>query len=433
MKRRIILAGVGVLGLIAIAGYVFLNRVDPADGVAPMLAGAPAGAPVLERGKYLAEMADCTACHTTPGGKPFAGGVAFTLPFGTIYSSNITADRDTGIGSWTDEAFVRAVRDGIRDDGAHLYPAFPYTAYTGLSRADVLAIRAYLASLPAVRQPNRDNDLGFPFNQRWAMGFWNAAFFANRRFVADPGRGEAVNRGEYLGTALGHCAECHTPRNLGFGLSHGNELAGETVQGWRAWNITSDASHGVGGWSDAELVDYLTTAHAAGRGSAMGPMGEAVEHSLQHLHPDDAKALVAWLRTVPARKGKAPVMVDNAAAPMMASTDLLPASGSPPSLGQQLFEGKCAACHQYNGQGQQVAHAALKGAMSVNDPTGQNVTQAILHGVRMRVGDTDVFMPAYARSLTDSEVAAVANYVIGHFGGKQGQVTAADVARARTL
>lgn len=425
-----------LLGATAALGYAFLNRVDPADGIAPDIAGAPKGADVLARGEYLARMADCVACHTVAGtGKPFAGGVAFPLPFGTIYSSNITSDAQTGIGSWSDEQFVHAVRDGIRNDGKHLYPAFPYTSYTALSRDDVLAIRAYLASVPKVSQPNRDNDLGFPFNQRWAMGFWNAVFFKNGRFVSDPSKPAAVNSGAYLATALAHCSECHTPRNLGFGLEHGNELAGEVIQGWRAWNITPDPVHGVGNWSNADLVAYLSTGHAAGRGSAMGPMGEAVEHSLQYLHPDDAAALVAYLRTVRANAGKDPVTIDAHARPMATSSDLLPAGNdaSATSAGKTLFEGSCASCHQYNGAGQQTPYAALAGSAGVNDPSGQNVTQAILHGVKMRVGNTDVFMPAFGKAYTDAEVAALANYVVGHFGGKAGTVTAKDVAARRKL
>jgi len=437
--RRVVRRGAIVavlLGATAALGYAVLNRIDSADGVAPAIAGAPKTAGALARGEYLARMADCVACHTVAGSdRPFAGGVAFQLPFGTIYSSNITSDVDTGIGGWTDDEFVHAVRDGIRNDGQHLYPAFPYTSYTALSRDDVLAIRTYLATIPKVRQPNRENDLGFPFNQRWAMGFWNAAFFKNQRFVADPSKSPEVNSGEYLATALAHCSECHTPRNLGFGLEHGNELAGEVVQGWRAWNITSDPDHGIGDWTDGEIISYLSAGHAAGRGSAMGPMGEAVEHSLQYLHPQDAAALVAYLRTVPGRAGKDPVTIDAHAAPMTASSDLLPGGDglTSPSVGKTLFEGNCASCHQYNGAGQQTLYAALAGTASVNDPSGQNVTQAILHGVKMRVGTTDVFMPAFGKAYTDSEIAALANYVVGHFGGKPGTVTARDVADRRKL
>ncbi|TCV92901.1 mono/diheme cytochrome c family protein [Luteibacter rhizovicinus] len=421
-----------VLGAVA---YFLLNRTDKNDGAAPAIAGAPATADVLARGEYLTRAADCIACHTVPEtGKPFAGGVAFKLPFGTIYSSNITADAETGIGGWSDDDFVRAVREGVRNDGKHLYPAFPYTSYTQLSRADVLAIKAYLFSLPKVKQADRDNDLSFPFNQRWAMGFWNAAFFRSQRFVADASKSPEWNSGAYLAGALGHCAECHTPRNIGFGLENSNALAGEELQGWRAYNITSDPKYGIGGWSDDQVAQYLRTGHADGHASASGPMGEAIAHSLQFLTPEDTAALVAYLRTVPAREGKHPVDIDARPVAALASTNAAPGGDDAANaMGLRLFEGACASCHQWNGAGQQVSRASLIGTRGVNDPKGANVTQAILQGVKMRVNDTDVYMPAFGHAYTDTEVAALANYVIAHFGNKQGTVTPDDVAKKRAL
>jgi len=429
-------AVIAFLVVIVAVAYVMLNRGDGSPGTAPVIAGAPAAASLLARGEYLTKAADCVACHTVPeSGQPFAGGVPFKLPFGTIYSSNITADTEQGIGAWSDDDFVRAVRDGVRQDGQHLYPAFPYTSYTRLSREDVLAIKAYLFSLPKMDERNRRNDLAFPFNQRWAMGFWNAAFFKNQRFVGDPSKSPEWNSGAYLATALGHCAECHTPRNLGYGLEHGKELAGAELQGWRAYNITSDTKYGIGGWSDADIAQYVTTGHGDGHASASGPMGEAVAHSLQFLNPQDVSSLVAYLRSVPAREGSHPIPVNTAPSPAMASTNAAPGSNELPSQahGLTLFEGACASCHQWNGQGQQSPYAALIGTRGVNDVSGANVTQAILQGVKMRVGDKDVFMPAFGNAYSDAEVAALANYVIGHFGGKEGTVTPHDVAQRRSL
>lgn len=418
------------------AAYFVLNRTDSADGTAPAVVGAPATASLLARGEYLTKAADCTACHTVPGsGKPFAGGVAFRLPFGTIYSSNITADAQTGIGNWSDDDFVHAVREGVRKDGKRLYPAFPYTAYTQLSRNDVLAIKAYLFSLPTIAQSNTPNQLGFPFNQRWAMGFWNAAFFKSKRFVADTSKSAQWNSGAYLAGALGHCAECHTPRNVGFGLEHGKELSGATLQGWRAYNITSDTKYGIGAWTDAEITRYLSTGHADGRGSAAGPMGEAVDNSLQYLKPEDTAALVTYLRSVPARAGKHPISIDAKAAPALASSDTAPGgdSAGASTAGLKLFESACASCHQWNGKGQQTAYASLLGTRGVNDVSGANVTQVILHGSRMRLDGHDVLMPAFGRAYSDTEVAALANYVIAHFGNKQGTVTPDAVAKSRKL
>ena len=434
MKR--VLTATAVLLVIGLIAVYALNRPDPSAGTAPAIAGAPASAELVARGRYLVQAADCAACHTVPeSGRPFAGGVAFKLPFGTIYSSNITPDLQDGIGGYTDDEFVRAVREGVRKDGQHLYPAFPYTSYTALSRADVLAIKAYLMTLPAVSQPNRSNDLGFPFDQRWAMAFWNAAFFKSHRFAPDDSRSAQWNSGAYLATALGHCGECHTPRNLGFGLEHGRELSGEELQGWRAYNITSDAKHGIGAWSDADLLAYLSSGHAPLHASAAGPMGEAVAHSLQFLNPEDSAALVAYLRTIPPHRGKHPLEVDADPRPLAASTALLPA---PEELradpaGLRLFEGACASCHQWNGPGRESPYASLQGNRSVNDPSGANVTQVILQGVRYRVGDHEVFMPAFGEAYSNAEISALANYVIAHFGGRAASVTPEDVAKRRLL
>jgi mono/diheme cytochrome c family protein len=434
MKRLI--GALLALILVLVVAFMALNRSDTSAGTAPVIAGAPTAADVLARGEYLTKAADCVACHTVQGsGAPYAGGVAFKLPFGTIYSSNITADPDSGIGSWSDDEFVRAVREGVRKDGQHLYPAFPYIAYTRLSRSDVLAIKAYLLSLPPSQQRNRANDLNFPFNQRWALGFWNAAFFKSQRFAADAAKSPQWNSGAYLATALGHCAECHTPRNFGYGLEHGHELAGHELQGWRAYNITADVAHGIGSWTDVELAGYLKSGHAPGRASAAGPMGEAVSHSLQFLNDEDVASLVAYLRSVPAQAGKQPIEIDFKPAPALASTAAMPGgdSGLAHLQGLQLFEGACASCHQWNGEGQQTPYASLLGTRGVNDVNGANVTQAILQGVNMRVAGNHVFMPEFGTAYSDTEISALANYVIAHFGGKQGNVTPDDVAKRRSL
>jgi mono/diheme cytochrome c family protein len=434
MKRMFI--AIVLLALLVSIAVIVLNRGDSAAGSAPALAGAPASATVLARGEYLTRAADCIACHTVPGsGKPFAGGVAFKLPFGTIYSSNITADPNHGIGGWSDDEFVRAVREGIRQDGQHLYPAFPYTSYTELSRDDVLAIKAYLLREPAIAQKNRDNELAFPFNQRWAMNFWNAAFFKSQRFKADPSKAPEWNSGAYLATALGHCGECHTPRNLGFGLEHGRELSGEELQGWRAYNITPHRQYGIGAWSDGEIAEYLKTGHARGHASASGPMGEAVANSLQFLDGRDLAALVTYLRSVPAHPGKHPIAIDPQPAAVSASSAAAPPATETTTRadGFKLFEGNCASCHQWNGQGQQSHYAALLGTRGVNDTSAANVTQVILQGVNMRIGGSDLFMPGFGNAYSNTEVAELANYVVEHFGGKRGTVTPDDVARRRNL
>ncbi|WP_077038616.1 cytochrome c, partial [Serratia sp. S119] len=343
--------------------------------------------------------------------------------------TNITADKETGIGNWSDDQFVRAVREGIGPQG-NLYPAMPYTSYTGLSRDDVLAIKAYLFSLPPVKQANPQNDLSFPFNQRWGMKFWNLAFFHEQRFTPDLNKDEQWNRGAYLATALGHCGECHTPRNLGFGLNQSKHLSGEVVQGWFAANITPDKQTGIGGWSDQQLSQYLATGHAPGRSSAAGPMAEAVENSLQFLTPEDNLALVKYLRDIEPIAGDAAAAVNLQPKGAGASTPILP-GGQEQSLGRRVFANDCSGCHQWNGPGRQSEYASLVGSTAVNDPQGRSVVQAILKGTSISIGDRHEMMPAFGSAYSDEEVAAVANFVVGHFGDKQGKVTAKQVAEQR--
>src|SRR5712675_444060 len=247
---------------------------------------------VVERGAYLARAADCMVCHTTQGGKEYAGGLGFKLPFGTLYSTNITPDKETGIGNYSDQDFLNAIHRGIREDGARLYPAMPFTSYSYMTDEDVLAIKAYLFSLSPVHAEDPENTLKFPFNQRWAMGFWSALFNPDARFAPDTSKSPQWNRGAYLAEALAHCGECHTPRNLAFALDNRQKFAGALTAGWRAFNISSDKTTGVGAWRDDDLVSYLSIGHADGHGTASGPMGEAVDHSLSKLAPEDIRAVV---------------------------------------------------------------------------------------------------------------------------------------------
>jgi mono/diheme cytochrome c family protein len=254
------------------------------------------------------------------------------------------------------------------------------------------------------------------------MAFWNLLFLNDRRFAADPAQSAAVNRGAYLATALGHCGQCHTPRNPAYGLESGREFAGEFLQGWDAYNITSDKRFGVGDWTNAQLASFLSSAHAQDRGSAAGPMADAVENSLQDLTSEDVSALVAYLRTVAAQTGNDDVHVAPAAGAQEPPQD---------ELGRHVFEGACVNCHQYNGDGRQTVYATLVGNRSVADPDGGNVTQILLNGAKYRIKDQNIYMPPFGPAYSDAEFAAVANYVIARFGGKTGRVTPGDVAKRR--
>jgi mono/diheme cytochrome c family protein len=296
-----------------------------------------------------------------------------------------------------------------------------------MSRDDALAIKAYLFSLPPRNVANTGNSLSFPFNQRWGMAFWNLVFLSDRRFAPDPARSATVNRGAYLATALGHCGECHTPRDLAFAVESGRAFAGEDLQGWRAYNITSDKRFGIGAWSDAQLASFLSSAHAEGRGSAAGLMAEAVEHSLQYLTPEDVSALVAYLRTTPARSGGE---ASNIAPAPVAASGACP-RGPQDEAGRHIFESGCANCHQYDGGGRQTVYAALSGSRSAGDPDGANVTRVILNGAKYHIKDQNIYMPPFGAAWSDAELAAVANYVIASFGGQTGHVTPEDFARQR--
>jgi len=433
MRRlgRIILAAVVV---IAAGVAIFLFKPASLPDVSAAQAALPTGQALIDRGEYLARAADCVACHTTPGGKPYAGGLAFKLPFGTLYSPNITADKETGIGDWTDAQFVRALHQGIGWQGGNLYPAFPYATYARMTAEDALAIKAYLFSLPPVIADKPKNHLIFPFNQRYVMRFWNLLFVPSGPLSPDASQSADWNRGAYLVEAMAHCGECHTPRNLLYALDNGKKFAGAELQGWKAYNISSDKHTGIGGWSDEQLADYLSKGHAEGRGSATGSMGEAVDYSLRHLTPEDIKAIVAYVRTVPPQASSDQAIVEAEPATLTASTAYAPGpdAAAQGGLGLKLFQGACASCHGWNGEGLQTPYAALRGSRTVNDPDGTNLIQVILKGARMTTPTGTQAMPAFANAYSDVEIAALGNYVLGHFGGKQSAITPADVAKART-
>jgi mono/diheme cytochrome c family protein len=400
------------------------------EGPSPI--GVPAelrSADLVTRGKYLTEAADCEVCHTTEGGQPFAGGLAFRTPFGVLYSPNITADRETGIGTWTDEDFIRAVHKGIAKDGQRLYPAFPYESYTLLADDDVRAIKTYLFSLPVAHAPAPPNGMKFPYNQRWLMGIWSAFYNPDQRFQPLQNRSSEWNRGAYLVEGLGHCGDCHTPRNIAQALDNRRKFEGAVADGWRAYNITSDKASGVGEWSDAELIEYLHAGHAVGRGSVGGPMAEVVDASLRNLLPADIRAMVAYLRSIPA------IRTRDLAAPKASPASDMPKridAGADPR-GEQIFAGNCASCHGWSGVSLLTSDATLTGDRAVNDASAVNVAQMILSGANRRTPEGVLFMPAFASAYSDTEIAAVANYVTGRFGATPSHLTARDIAEFRRL
>jgi mono/diheme cytochrome c family protein len=408
--------------------FVGGSTVSLADYNAAHPTGVPGefiNADQIKRGEYLARAADCEVCHTAPGGAAYAGGLAFSLPFGTLYSTNITADKETGIGDYSDADFLNAVQRGIRKDGTRLYPAMPYPSYTYMTDADVLATKAYLFSPPAVHLMNRADTLGFPYNQRWSMIIWSWLFSANSRFTANAAQSAQWNRGAYLAEALAHCGECHTPRNLAFALDNRKKFTGAVTAGWHAFNITSDKGSGIGSWSDDEVSAYLATRHALNRGTAAGPMGEAVDQSFSRMSESDIRALVAYLRSVPA-----------IAYPDLPTAIAAPASpkegkASADALGKKVFQEACVSCHDWTGVSAISSYATLAGARAVNDPAATNVAQIVISGTRRLTPKGAISMPSFGAAYSDTEIAAVVNYVTARFGSAPSRTTNKDVAELR--
>ena len=259
----------------------------------------------VARGEYLTRAGGCFSCHTVPGGAEMAGGRALATPFGTFYTPNITPDRETGIGNWTDDQFLRALRQGVRPDGANYFPVFPYASFTGITDEDALAIKAYLFSRPPVHQSNRRHDVAFPFSWRFLQTGWKLLFFTQGPFRAAPQQDGTVNRGAYLVTSLAHCGECHTPRNPLGGLRSSRALSGtkDGPDGKPVPNITPDGATGIGKWDRSDIATVLKTGLTPEESKVKGAMREAVEDGLKYLTDSDRDAIAAYLLSRPPIRG----------------------------------------------------------------------------------------------------------------------------------
>lgn len=415
------------------------------------LAAISSNSDLVSRGEYLARAGDCTACHTAAGGAEYAGGYKFNMPMGTIVAPNITSSVQYGIGNWSEADFAKAVRQGVRPDGSHLYPAMPYTSYATVTDEDMQALYAFFKTVPAVdKAPADKNDLKFPFNLPGLMGIWNALFASDAPFKADPALTAEQNRGKYLAEGLAHCSTCHSPRNQMMAEDTHQLLAGNHVDGWLAPNITSDAVSGIGGWSQQELTEYLKTGHVEGKAQAGGPMADAIEHSFSHLSDSDLASIAAWLKTVPAIRTPGQTQPSWAAAPASKVdwTSYQTGGGknnspayrdSSTTDGAVLFDSSCAACHQSSGQGSDdhyfpsLTHNSAVGAA---DPS--NLVMAIVDGIHRKTPEGEAVMPAFSSEtqaihswLNNDQIAAVTNYVTEKFGHGNAGLTGADVEKIR--
>lgn len=373
----------------------------------------------IQHGKYLATVGDCGACHTKSDGKPFAGGKAIVTPFGTLLSANITPDRATGIGAWTDDEFVEALRKGVGHGGKHLYPGMPYLYFTKITRDDALAIRAWLKTLKPVANNVKSDELPFPFSVRAAMIGWNKLFFKEGEFKPAAGKSAEWNRGAYLVEGLGHCAACHTPKDTLGGDETGKAFQGGVIQNWNAPNLTADARTGLGNWSSEDIVTYLKTGHNR-MTAATGPMAEVVTDSTSLMTDDDLKAMATFLKDLPSSNTRTPQPV-SAQDRMMAP-------------GRALYVDNCSACHTTAGTGVPGMFPSLKGNASVQSAEPASLIRVVLQGApsaATNAAPTSPAMPSFAWKLSDDEIAAVLTYVRNSWGNAAAGVTAGDVKTLR--
>lgn len=394
----------------------------------------------VERGRYLSVAADCVACHTSPKqGKPYAGGYAIASPLGEIWASNITPSTSHGIGNYTEADFAKAVREGVRKDGARLYPAMPYTSYAKLTDEDIHALYVYfMQAVAPVDEEARTTELPFPFSVRSSMAVWNLLFLDKTPFKPDPAQSAQWNRGAYLVEGLAHCSSCHSPRGLMMQEVGGKAFAGGSLGDWYAPNITSHPISGIGGWTDDELAQYLKTGRAEGKGQAGGGMAEAVTNSLSKLRDEDISAIVTYLRTVPAVADKDATRAafawgDAATAP---GEPAIRGTDAPIASGAVLYSGLCASCHGSRGEGSNDGYyPSLVHNSTVGMVRPQNLVATIIGGIDREVDGEYVLMPhfsegSYVQALSDADIAAVATYVRTTFGPGD-QVTEAQVALIR--
>jgi mono/diheme cytochrome c family protein len=381
----------------------------------------------IERGKYLALAGNCASCHTTESGGFMAGGLPFETPFGKIYSTNITPDSGTGIGNWTGRQFLDSMRRGVRPDGEHLYPVFPYTAFTKITNEDIAALFAYLQSIPAIRQETKENEVSFPFNQRWLMSVWKTMYFDERVYEADESKSAEWNRGAYLVNALAHCSACHSPRNLlgaensDMALTGGvffDKVPSGSVRPWSSPNLTS-APSGLGLWVHEEVTAYLRT----GRNSfveTFGPMNEVIMNSTRNLNDGDINAMAIYLKSLPSKETDTESVANNKVL----------------GMGRTLYNLHCGTCHLPTGLGdEEVAPRLAGGSLVVQTSNPASFINVILDGPE----SPDPPLPAKWRNpmedfrylLDDEEIAALASYVRNSWGNTAGKVTAKQVAKQR--
>ncbi|WP_065750167.1 cytochrome c [Bradyrhizobium paxllaeri] len=372
----------------------------------------------IARGKALTEAGDCASCHTADPAKPFAGGKRIDTPFGGIYSPNLTPDRETGLGAWSDDDFYRALRFGVARDGSRYYPAFPYPNFTKLTRQDIFAIRAYLATLTPLRSEPRVPELRFPFNYRFVMRGWNWLFFKPGILMPDQQKSAEWNRGRYLVEGIAHCGACHTPKNMFGADRRGQVYGGGRVAGMFAPRLDAAERSGLKSWSVEDITEYLQSGRNA-KSHAGELMSEVVVNSTSKMSDADVRAIAVYLKDLPAGAPEPKVT---------------PPSPAQMAAGEKLYNGACIACHEEDGSSAPRIYPPLPGNANLQSADALSTLRIILDGaetVTTPRAPNKGSMPGYAAKMTDQQIADVTNYIRNAWGNAAPLVTADEVAKAR--
>jgi len=393
-----------ILSTVAVCAACAADPVAP-DAVPARSSFDPA---LIAKGAQLAAIGNCQACHTAEGGRSFAGGRPIETPFGTFYGTNITPDPDTGIGRWSEQAFVRALREGVDRDGRHLYPAFPYEYYTRLTDEDIHALYAYIATREPVRAQNRPHELRAPFNLRGLLGTWKALYFERGAFRPDAVRDAQWNRGAYLVNGLGHCGACHTPRGVLGAEKKDQAFSGGVAEGWHGPALNTRSPAPVP-WTAEQLFKYLRTGLDDTHAIAAGPM-EPVVRNLARAPEEDVRAMAAYLEALAGppsaeRRKKADVALAQAKAASRAN-----------GRGAEVYAGTCAACHDRGREAGSGGALPLALGTAMTIPTSSNLLRITLEGIAPPEGEPGRSMPGFADALTDGQVKDLAGYIRSEFG-----------------
>jgi mono/diheme cytochrome c family protein len=432
MTRTRIIAGVvtalalsGVVAAFAVAWRPAISAIEPP---APQ-SFDPA---LVKRGRDLAALGNCNDCHTVRGGKAFAGGLPVPTPFGTIYSSNITPDADTGIGRWSEAAFRRAMRSGVNREGQHLYPTFPYDHFTNVTDEDDQALYAYLMTRPAAHAPASANGLSFPFNQRFAVAGWKLLFLRRGTYQPDSTQSPEWNRGAYLVEGLAHCGACHTPRNALGAERAGASFAGGDVDNWNAYPINAQSPSPVP-WDTAALFAYLRQGWHPDHGVARGPMAEVVSN-LSSVDESDVHAIAVYMTSVFGPPTQDHVRRGDEVLAKVKSPAAPPSQTE--ATGASIYAAACATCHE---TGRPLPYGGVNLGLStaISGPDPRNAVNIILSGIRPVEGERSPIMPGFANSMTDDQVSAVLNYLRSRFSNQPAwtgvEKTVEDARRTQTV